>query len=212
MKTMTSGHEVGTVAWVSLASAGVAAAILLVHLLRRSPLTPASKVWLLLGLGVFPILTAGTSNVAGFHATQSREFCGSCHVMTPHARDSEDPKSTSLAAIHARNSSFGRDNCYTCHADYGMYGYVLTKMGGMRHVYRYLGEYRTMPLDQSKREIRIDKPLPNGNCMTCHTTSAPRWLAVPDHGASLEGVREGRISCASPGCHGYAHPITKDDR
>jgi cytochrome c-type protein NapC len=195
--------------WVAVTSAAIAAAILLVHLLRRRSVTGTSKLWLLMGLGVFPILTAGTANIAGFDATQSRKFCGSCHVMIPHAEDSSDPNSLSLAAAHARNEYFGENNCYTCHKDYGMYGYVLTKMGGMRHVYLYVTEYRSMPLEESKHAIRILKPLPNANCMHCHTTSAPDWLRVPDHASSLALVREGKLSCASAGCHGFAHPATK---
>lgn len=194
--------------WVSAGSALLAGVILVGHLVRRPSLN-RSRLWLLLGLGVLPIATAGTANVAGFKATQSRKFCGSCHVMEPQANDSNDLASNSLAAIHGRNHGFGGDNCYTCHKDYGMYGYVLTKAGGMRHVYYYLTEYRGMSLAQAKHEIRIRAPLPNENCMYCHTTTGPRWLAIPDHASSLEDVRSDKVSCASPGCHGYAHPVTK---
>ncbi len=205
---MTSGH-LGALGWISVMTAGIAAVILAVHLLRPRPVTAATKLWLLMGLGVFPISTAATSNVAGFEATQSRKFCGSCHVMTPHANDSGDANSHSLAAVHARNELFGKDNCYTCHEDYGMYGYVFTKAGGMRHVYLYLTEYRDMPIEDAKRSIRIRSPLPNANCMHCHTTTAPRWLKIADHASTLDGVRAGKVACASAGCHGYAHPMTK---
>lgn len=198
--------------WLSAGSAVAAAAILVMHLVRRPPVGRSTKLWLLLGLGVFPISSATTANIAGFHATQSRNFCGSCHVMEPHARDSDDPRSTSLAAIHARNETFGHDNCYACHKDYGMYGYVLTKAGEMRHVYYYLTQYRKMPLAEAQREIRIRKPLPNENCMSCHTTNASRWQSIGDHASSLQAVRSGRVGCASPGCHGYAHPMTKANK
>jgi cytochrome c-type protein NapC len=210
---MSAGGQIGWMGWFAGGSALIAAVILLMHLVRRSENSLRSgthtRLLLLFGLGIFPIGTAGMANVAGFEATQSREFCGSCHVMTPHAEDSADRESTSLAAIHARNQSFGRDNCYACHKDYGMYGYVLTKAGGMRHVYLYLTEFRKMPLEQSKHAIRIRAPVPNANCMYCHTTTAPRWLSVGDHASSLEAVRKGTVGCASPGCHGYAHPTTK---
>jgi cytochrome c-type protein NapC len=207
---MSGGIESNWVGWFSAACAVGAASILVMHLVRRPPLAQ-SRLWLLLGLGVLPLGTAGTANVTGFQATQSRTFCGSCHVMIPHAGDSEDPSSHSLAAIHARNHAFGHDNCYACHKDYGMYGYVLTKAGGMRHVWLYLTEYRGMPLEEAKRDIRIRHPLPNANCMYCHTTTAPTWLSVADHASSLEGVRSGKVSCVGTGCHGYAHPMTKRD-
>ena len=203
-----SVSEVGWLGWLAVASALAAAVILITHLVRGFPLE-RMRVWLLLGLGVFPIGAAGSANIAGFEATQSRTFCGSCHVMEPHAEDSENRASASLAAIHARNETFGHDNCYACHKDYGMYGYVMTKMGGMRHVYLYLTEYHSMPLEESKHDIRIMHPLPNGNCMSCHTTTAPGWLTVGDHASALEEVRRGTVSCASAGCHGYAHPMTK---
>lgn len=204
-----SASEIGWMGWLAIASSLAAAVILVMHLVRRPPLGPNTRLWLLLGLGVFPIGSALTANVAGFSATQSRKFCGSCHVMDPHASDSNDPTSVSLAAIHARNHSFGNDNCYSCHKDYGMYGYVITKAGGMRHVWLYATEYRNMPIEEAKHDIRIRKPLPNQNCMGCHTTTAPRWLSIGDHASSLERVRNGEVSCASPGCHGYAHPMTK---
>lgn len=203
-----SASSDGMTAWLSAASAVAAAVILVTFLVRRPPLARA-RLWLLLGLGVFPITSAGMANVAGFKATQTREFCGSCHVMEPHANDSNDRSSTSLAAIHARNESFGHDNCYSCHKDYGMYGYVLTKAGGMRHVYYYLTEYHDMPLEKSTHHIRINAPLSNENCMHCHTTTAPGWLSIGDHASSVEAVRKGTLSCASAGCHGYAHPNTK---
>lgn len=210
---MSTGGEIDWAGWLAGGSALLAAGILVSHLVRRPRLggehNANTKLWLLLGLGVLPITSASTANIAGFKATQSRTFCGSCHVMEPHAGDSADPASNSLAAIHARNESFGGDNCYACHKDYGMYGYVLTKMGGMRHVYLYLTRYHDMPLEESKHDIRILHPLPNANCMHCHTTTAPQWLSVGDHASSLAAVRDGTVSCASPGCHGYAHPMTK---
>ena len=197
--------------WVAISTAVAASAILVGYLIKRPALVGSTKLLLLAGLGVLPILSAGSVNVQGFQAMQHRAFCGSCHVMKPYEDDSNDPKSVALAALHARNHDFGSDNCYTCHADYGMYGFALTKLGGMRHVYYYLTEYHSMTLEESKHAIHIQVPLPNANCMSCHTTTGPRWLAVSDHSSSLSLVRSGELSCASAGCHGYAHPMTKTD-
>src|SRR5690606_17531376 len=130
---------------VSLAAIVASASILLWFLVKRPALDLRTKLVLLLGLGAFPFVAASTSSVAGMEATTEREFCGSCHVMGEHFRDSADPKSQSLAARHSRNPFFGDRSCYVCHADYGMYGYALTKVGGMRHVYEYyLGGYGSM--------------------------------------------------------------------
>ncbi len=199
------------VALFAVACAACASAILIVYLVRRPALSAATKLWLLLGLGVFPVGTAVPGNIQGFEATKERRFCGSCHVMSAHAADSNDPNSQSLAARHARNQLFGQENCYTCHADYGMFGTIVTKAGGMMHVYNYyIGGYRNMSLDDAKKAIHIKKPYPNDNCMQCHSTTLAVWLAQPDHVSSLEAVRSGRLSCASGGCHGFAHPFTKE--
>jgi cytochrome c-type protein NapC len=92
-----------------------------------------------------------------------------------------------------------------------MYGTLLTKLGGMRHVWLYYTEFRTMPLDEARQKIHLVKPYPNDNCMQCHSTALQGWAKTPDHRSSLEDVRTGRVSCASAGCHGYAHPNTKSD-
>ncbi len=192
---------------IAFACAAISAAILVSYLVFRPKLGPATKMWLLLGVGVFPIGVAGAGNIQDFEATKDRTFCGSCHVMTLHTADSDDPNSTSLAARHGRNKFFGGQNCYVCHANYGMYGTVLTKIGGMRHVWLYYTEYRNTTLEEAKREIHIRKPFANDTCMQCHSTQDKIWLSQKDHAAILDDVRSERVSCASAGCHGLAHPF-----
>lgn len=191
----------------AIACAASSAAILVVYLIRRPRLVGATKVWLLLGLGIFPVGTALAGNIVGFEETKKRTFCGSCHVMTAHTFDSDDPKSVTLSSRHGRNKLFGGENCYVCHADYGIYGTVVTKMGGMGHVWNYyLGGYHSISMDEAKRTIHIKKPYPNENCMQCHSTTTELWMKTSDHRASLDDVRSDRVSCASGGCHGLAHP------
>ncbi len=197
---------------VELACAALSAAILVAYLVFRPPLLRATKIALLFGLGVFPIGAAFAGNVQGFEATKEREFCGSCHVMALHRADSDDAASGSLASRHARNAMFGSENCYVCHANYGMFGTVLTKAGGMRHVWLYLTEYRSTPLEEAKKTIVLREPaMMNGNCMECHSTADPLWRKVPDHLATLDDTRAGHLGCASAGCHGLAHPFWAPD-
>jgi len=193
---------------VELACAALSAILLVAYLVIRPPLVRATKIGLLFGLGVFPIGAAFSGNVQGFEATKERVFCGSCHVMALHRADSDDGASGSLASRHARNAMFGSENCYVCHANYGMFGTILTKAGGMRHVWLYLTEYRNTPLDEAKKTIHLRDPsMMNGACMQCHSTDDTLWLKVPDHVASLRDTRAGNLSCASEGCHGLAHPF-----
>jgi nitrate/TMAO reductase-like tetraheme cytochrome c subunit len=200
----------GALGFVALGAAAVAAVILVNYLVRKPPLTFPVKLWLFLGLGVLPAIAAASSTVTGMEATTHREFCGSCHVMIAHYEDSVDPASQSLAARHTRNPFFGDRSCYVCHADYGMYGYAMTKAGGMRHVYEYyLGGYGGMELEEALRVIHIRKPYDNTNCRQCHTTSLYDWRRVPEHEALKAELDSNAVSCASAGCHGFAHPFTK---
>ena len=195
---------------ISLVAAAGAAAILLTFLVRRPALDLGTKLWLFVGIGALPTIAAVTSTVSGMEATTHREFCGSCHVMTSHYLDSSNPASQSLAARHSRNPFFGDRACYVCHADYGMYGYPVTKAGGMRHVYLYyFGGYSKMSLAQANREIHLVKPYDNLNCRQCHTTTAQVWRRIPDHESLRVELESNRVSCASAGCHGTAHPFTK---
>jgi len=194
----------------AVACAGASALLMLWFLIRRPPLTRATKLVLLAGIGVLPLTTATTGNVAGYEATKARRFCGSCHVMTPYRDDSQDPRSGTLASRHARNELFGHDNCYACHADYGMYGTITTKLGGLRHVYEYVLHYRNMPLDEARATIRIRTPFQNATCMHCHSTEGTSWNAIREHASLVDRVRAGAVSCASEGCHGPAHPFSKD--
>lgn len=199
--------------YIALGSAACAVAILAYFLAKKPPLDLRMKLWLLFGLGVFPALTAATSTVAGMERTTEREFCGSCHVMDAHYEDTRNPSAQSLAARHSRNPTFGDHSCYVCHADYGMYGYPLTKLGGMRHVYfYYLGGYNQLSLEEAKREIHLAKPYDNLNCRQCHTATARGWRDVPDHHALEKELAANQVSCASAGCHGFAHPFTKNLR
>jgi len=193
-----------------VAAAAIAAAILITYLVRKPPLDFRVKLWLLMGLGIFPAVAAASSTVTGMQATTEREFCGSCHVMGAHYADTLDPKSQSLAARHSRNPYFGDHSCYVCHADYGMYGYAMTKAGGLRHVYYYhWGGYGEMTLEEAKQKIHLVKPYDNVNCRQCHTTTLHDWRRVPDHESLKTELESNRVSCASAGCHGYAHPFTK---
>lgn len=193
----------------ALGCAVLATALLAWYVAKRRPLTRTIKIVLLFGIGILPLSTAMTGNIAGYHATKATTFCSSCHVMTPYGEDSWDPNSPSLAAQHARNEAFGHENCYACHADYGMFGTVTTKLGGMRHVYEYLFHYRALPLDDALERMEIRQPFQNAACIRCHSTQTPAWSAVPDHGSTLYQLRIGAVSCASEGCHGPAHPFSK---
>lgn len=192
--------------WSALAAAIAAAIILGWYLWKKPLLFGPTKGLLFLGFGVLPIGVAISVNVASLVHMQHRVFCGSCHVMEPFTDDAANPESTTLASRHSRNASFGETSCYQCHQDYGMFGTIVTKIGGMRHVWYYYTEYQYYTVEEARPKIHINTPFPNSSCMHCHSTDVPIWREVDEHAAALEDVRSGEVSCASVPCHGPPHP------
>lgn len=187
----------------------LAAAILLWFLIRRPRLITATKIMLLLSLGALPIGAAFTGNVASFTYTTTRPFCGSCHVMTPFTSDAADPNSNTLPARHSRNQEFGEHSCYVCHANYGMFGTLLTKANGMRHVYEYYTHYRSLTIEEALPRIEIYTPFTDTTCTRCHSMTVPTWRDHPDHRGLEQALRQNQVSCLSEGCHGPAHPFAR---
>ncbi len=184
----------------ALVASVISVLILIWYLARRPPLSRMTKVMLLFGLGIMPLGVALTGNIAGFEYTLKREFCGSCHVMLPYTQDAEDPKSMSLAAIHSRNGSFGEESCYTCHADYQLFGAMTTKVNGLKHLFYYVTEYaNTGPYGEGGKPIHMYKPFRNAMCIRCHSTTAPNWLKNEEHAGVIEDIRKGETKCVD--CH-----------
>jgi hypothetical protein len=92
-----------------------------------------------------------------------------------------------------------------------MFGTVTTKLGGMKHVWKYYTEYRNVSAEEAKKTIRLYEPFPNESCMQCHSTTLTLWNAVPDHKAAGGAARKDGVSCSSQGCHGYAHPNARSE-
>lgn len=199
-------HEILLVG--SLACVGIATLIMGWFLWRRPALDGQTKLTLFFGIAVLPITSAMATNLVGFQTTQTREFCGSCHVMEPYTEDSSNVDSTSLPSRHARNELFGEHNCYGCHADYGLAGMVVTKLNGMKHVWVYYTKAHLWPREAGDR-IHLYKPFDNKNCTHCHSMATPYFNGVRDHVGAQEDLRSGKTSCASGGCHGPAHPFSK---
>jgi cytochrome c-type protein NapC len=184
----------------ALVASVIAILILVWYLASRPPLSRMTKVMLLFGLGVMPLGVALTGNIAGFEYTLKRQFCGSCHVMLPYTEDAQDPNSKSLASVHSRNHSFGEESCYTCHADYQLFGAMTTKVNGLKHLFYYVTEYaNTGPYGEGGKPIHMYKPFQNTMCVRCHSTTAPSWTKVDDHQGMLEDIRKGDTKCLD--CH-----------
>lgn len=187
--------------YVALLAAGGAALILLAYLIRRPPLDRKAKLWLLVGLGPLPITAAMIGNVANFEVTKDRSFCARCHTMDLYAADAADPKSGTLASLHSKNPYFGNQSCYVCHADYGMFGLAVTKLGGMRHVWYYYTDDWEAP---GHAPPKLLKPYSHEACKQCH---APDRARQPlEHQVHKKAIDSGEVGCTAAGCHGRPHP------
>lgn len=183
---------------------GIGFIILVLGLLVRSwrwlsseGLTPTLKQALVVPLVVLPLAIVFFGYSYGIPQATTVGSCGSCHVMQPWVDDLRDPASENLAAVHYKNRYIQDRHCYTCHADYGLFGSVSAKVEGLRHV--VLNATEGFP-----RPIELARPYPNLRCLACHGQSQ-KFLDSGSHAPEdLPDFIAGKSSCLD--CHGPAHP------
>jgi nitrate/TMAO reductase-like tetraheme cytochrome c subunit len=192
--------------WAVALTAGISALILIGIVVSlvvyRGRQTEGSALWLhLLSLGVLPLVLLAIGQFATLEYATEVQFCGSCHLtMKPYIDDLRNPKSASLASLHAQNRMGPGTECYSCHANYGVHGTISAKLTGLRHVYKYnTGTYH-LPL-------KMPEPFENTLCLKCHN-GAKRFMAQDVHlenGKVSEELRTNKTECVS--CHAPAHDI-----
>lgn len=157
--------------------------------------------WLLVAVGLVPIMVAFMTFAHGLESSTQVAACGSCHVMTPFVRDLQDVKSDTLAATHFKNRLIRESQCYTCHSDYGLGGTLKAKFEGLGHVWRYTTGLYSVP-------IKIAHPYPNVRCLGCHGESQ-RFLSSETKKPIMAELMSGETSCLT--CHGPAHPAEQKE-
>ncbi len=162
------------------------------------------KVLAFLVLFVLPLLCMAIGVSSEVERSKSTSFCLSCHVMEPYGRSLKVDDPSYLAAAHFQNHRVPADQaCYTCHANYAMFGGVRAKMHGLRHVYvQYLGK---LP-----QQIHLYEPYNNRECLHCHS-GARSFEEGAMHNADpdlLPAVKANKMSCLSSGCHDVVHNIS----
>jgi nitrate/TMAO reductase-like tetraheme cytochrome c subunit len=165
--------------------------------LRRSGLTPTARGWLLVAVGLVPMMVAFLAFAHGLESSSTVASCGSCHVMSPFVTDLRNPQSATLAATHFKNQYIQEKHCYTCHSDYGLTGTLSAKLAGLGHVWRSTTGSYTVP-------IKIARSYPNLRCLGCHGASQ-KFHNSPAHLKELvPTMLNDTLPCLS--CHGPAHP------
>src|SRR6202795_2618384 len=148
-------------------------------------------------------LVAGMENQ--MQRSESTAFCLSSHIMQSPGKSLYDDDPSYLAAAHYQNHRVPADEaCYTCHADYAMFGTFKAKLGGLGHLYiYYLGK---PPLPQ---DIKLYKPFNNRECLHCHLGARSfeqRHTRNADP-AKLPAIKANTLSCISSGCHDVVHNV-----
>jgi cytochrome c-type protein NapC len=175
--------------------------ILLAIIIGRPSVTASREGKMLAFIAFFVLPTVCGLWGASEHFERSKQtsFCLSCHIMEPWGRSLYVDDPAHLAAAHFQNHRVPPDEaCYTCHADYAMYGTIPTKLNGLHHVWvQYMGT----PM----QPIHLYKPFNNRECLHCHEGS--RSFQDPMHVAMMDTLTSNQLSCVSSGCHDTVHKV-----
>ena len=167
--------------------------------------TQGGKVMAFLVLFFLPILCTGLGVSSELERSKTTKFCLSCHIMESYGQSLRVDDPTYLAAAHFQNHRVpAEEACYTCHANYAMFGSMKAKMAGLRHVYVY---YFTKP--PAPENIRLHEPYNNRECLHCHL-GARSFEQGAVHTADpdlLPALKANKLSCVSSGCHEVVHNV-----
>jgi cytochrome c-type protein NapC len=178
----------------------VLAAIFLI----RPSLTRAAgwKIVAFIGLCVLPALCIVGGMSAHVQRSEQTRFCISCHVMIPYGQSLYVDDASHIPAQHFQNHRVPVDMaCYSCHADYSIYGPLKDKLQGLKRI--YIQYVSTAPDPAS---IRIPGGFQNAQCLHCHL-GARNFEENPVHAAMLDSLKSNQTSCLTSGCHDTAHDV-----
>jgi cytochrome c-type protein NapC len=194
------GREGGMLSIYIIIALTVGLAILAL-LYAGAPSVAASR-WgrtaLFAGVVVLPLLLSAGSVSYGLHQSTQTSFCLSCHEMQAFGTSLFADNRAALSAVHYQNRLISRDStCYSCHADYAMFGDLKAKWNGLHHVWvHYFG---TIP-----KTFALYQPYSSANCLHCHDDSRP-FIEAPAHQSILAAIYQQKASCL--GCHTVAHDL-----
>lgn len=198
--------------WAERTTAVLAILILIVVVITlifgRQRLSPPRVNFLrFVGLCALPIFLIVVGTFANFEGSKRVEFCQSCHTaMGKYVDDMQNPASETLAATHFKNRYIQSEQCYHCHADYGVHGAIGAKNRGLVHLYYWVIGSSTA---KGETPIQLYGHYANDLCLRCHA-GGRKFLDVEDHIDFQEDLmykdpktEEPGMSCVD--CHGPAH-------
>ncbi|HEY2105853.1 MAG TPA: NapC/NirT family cytochrome c [Candidatus Binataceae bacterium] len=169
----------------------------------RGRQTEGNALWLhLLGLCIFPLFLLPFGNFTIFEYSKQERFCASCHPsMDPYVNDLTAPDGKSLAATHYQDRFAPGEECYTCHANYGVHGTFTAKVLGLNDAWRELTGTYSVP-------IKMRQPYPNMLCLKCHN-GARKFMKEDSHtdapGVLAKDLLTDQTRCTD--CHVPGHML-----
>ncbi|MGC1104908.1 MAG: NapC/NirT family cytochrome c [Candidatus Acidiferrales bacterium] len=187
--------------WLLLVQIGVTILLALVFLIRPSiTVGPAGKIVAFIGLAILPALCLVGGMNTHVQRSETTRFCTSCHVMIPYGRSLYVDDPNYIPAAHFQNHRVpANEACYTCHADYSIYGPLKDKIRGLTRIYM---QYVSTP----PNPIRIPGGWDNHQCLHCHA-GARDFEENAIHSAVMDSLTSNQMSCISSGCHDTIHNI-----
>lgn len=104
-----------------------------------------SKTWkIIIAIVIILIIV----NIAALKYTGTPSFCGSCHIM-------EGVYDSWKVSDHAEAA-----DCMSCHSDPGLFGYLMAKVDGIKHMITDMT--KDVSVDELQTEINKE------SCIQCH--------------------------------------------
>jgi nitrate/TMAO reductase-like tetraheme cytochrome c subunit len=161
-----------------------------------------ARLLLFIGVCCVPFPAVLMSAAVGLEQSKAVAFCNSCHLMGAFVADMKDADSRSLSALHFRNRYIQNDHCYSCHTDYGLFGTLEAKIGGMSHVWsEFAGAGRGTVRQKGNYRFTI--------CLNCHGESS-KFIQQKGHAGVVNRVVGGQAACTE--CHNRSHGAQPDRR
>lgn len=109
-------------------------------------------------MSVFNLIIASRTTETAVHVMESKQFCGSCHVMTPESRAFDQGPHAALM-------------CVDCHVGTGTTGFLSSKIQGTRQLISVLTDSVPKPIETAIESGRMVQS--KETCEACHWKQRP---------------------------------------
>jgi cytochrome c-type protein NapC len=187
----------------------VIAALLIDTIVVKPAITSSvtGKMLAFIAFCILPVLCGSMAASTHIERSKQTKFCISCRIMEPYGKSLYVDEPSYIPASHFQNHRVPPDAaCYTCHTDYGLYGGLRAKLGGVRHIFiQYFG---TPP---SRKISSCTFLITNRECLHCHA-GARSFEDNAVHTAIRDQLTGNEMSCMSSGCHDTVHNVKDQSR